>query len=264
MGPRRTGRATSSFLTGRLSSRRASGWRIKRMRVNLGEAKHVNPSMICRRNSECPPKSLSILHLSGTTSGTNRTTTWWSPQSGVTLGASSRDSTWNMSRGWDVLVIVGYCNLSQFLTQMSGPLWHLFEPIWTHQGHYGTHLNVYDWTTRKLLQKIDLGMEGVMPLEIRWQFAFESSKFCFPSWQLLLLKIFSRWQLWLLNSRQIIYLELSSGSCTTPRQLLVLSAALSSQTCSGFSKQRRWMHIPFNFIAIVFKTDKDVACFCWC
>ena len=64
--------------------------------------------------------------------------------------------------------------------------------------------------------------------------------------------------------RQIIYLELSSGSCTTPRQLLVLSAALSSQTCSGFSKQRRWMHIPFNFIAIVFKTDKDVACFCWC
>merc|ERR1719447_2254559 len=35
-------------------------------------------------------------------------------------------------------------------------------------GHYGTHLNVYDWTTRKLLQKIDLGMEGVMPLEIRF------------------------------------------------------------------------------------------------
>jgi len=35
-------------------------------------------------------------------------------------------------------------------------------------GHYGTHLNVYDWTTRKLIQKIDLGMEGVMPLEIRF------------------------------------------------------------------------------------------------
>merc|ERR1711910_95197 len=28
--------------------------------------------------------------------------------------------------------------------------------------------NVYDWTTRKLIQKIDLGMEGVMPLEIRF------------------------------------------------------------------------------------------------
>ena len=36
------------------------------------------------------------------------------------------------------------------------------------EGHYGTHLNVYDWTTRKLIQKIDLGMEGVMPLEIRF------------------------------------------------------------------------------------------------
>jgi len=36
------------------------------------------------------------------------------------------------------------------------------------EGHYGTHLNVYNWTTRKLIQKIDLGMEGVMPLEIRF------------------------------------------------------------------------------------------------
>jgi len=36
------------------------------------------------------------------------------------------------------------------------------------QGCYGTHLNVYDWTTKKLIQKIDLGMEGVMPLEIRF------------------------------------------------------------------------------------------------
>lgn len=36
------------------------------------------------------------------------------------------------------------------------------------QGNYGTHLNVYDWTTRELKQKIDLGMEGVMPLEIRF------------------------------------------------------------------------------------------------
>ena len=34
-------------------------------------------------------------------------------------------------------------------------------------GSYGTHLNVYDWKERKLIQKIDLGMEGVMPLEIR-------------------------------------------------------------------------------------------------
>merc|ERR1712002_1145933 len=35
-------------------------------------------------------------------------------------------------------------------------------------GGYGTHLNVYDWKEKKLTQKIDLGMEGVMPLEIRF------------------------------------------------------------------------------------------------
>ena len=35
------------------------------------------------------------------------------------------------------------------------------------QGHYGTHLNIYDWEKHKLIQKIDLGMDGVMPLEIR-------------------------------------------------------------------------------------------------
>jgi len=36
------------------------------------------------------------------------------------------------------------------------------------EGNYGTHLNVYDWKERKLIQKIDLGLEGVMPLEIRF------------------------------------------------------------------------------------------------
>ena len=35
-------------------------------------------------------------------------------------------------------------------------------------GSYGTHLNVYDWKEKKLIQKVDLGMEGVMPLEIRY------------------------------------------------------------------------------------------------
>ena len=35
------------------------------------------------------------------------------------------------------------------------------------KGNYGTHLNVFDWTTQELKQKVDLGMEGVMPLEIR-------------------------------------------------------------------------------------------------
>ncbi len=36
------------------------------------------------------------------------------------------------------------------------------------QGKYGTHLNVFDWKEKKLTQRIDLGMEGVMPLEIRF------------------------------------------------------------------------------------------------
>jgi len=35
-------------------------------------------------------------------------------------------------------------------------------------GNYGTHLNVFDWKERKLIQKLDLGKEGVMPLEIRF------------------------------------------------------------------------------------------------
>jgi len=34
--------------------------------------------------------------------------------------------------------------------------------------NYGTHLNVYDWKQRKITQKIDLGLEGIMPLEIRF------------------------------------------------------------------------------------------------
>ena len=34
-------------------------------------------------------------------------------------------------------------------------------------GSYGSSLNVYDLTERKLIQKIDLGKEGCMPLEIR-------------------------------------------------------------------------------------------------
>ena len=35
-------------------------------------------------------------------------------------------------------------------------------------GEYGRHLNVWDWTQRKLLQRIDLGPDGYLPLEIRF------------------------------------------------------------------------------------------------
>jgi hypothetical protein len=35
------------------------------------------------------------------------------------------------------------------------------------EGKYGTHLNIYDWQERRLLQRIDLGNEGTMTFEIR-------------------------------------------------------------------------------------------------
>ena len=34
------------------------------------------------------------------------------------------------------------------------------------EGEYGTKLNVFDWKEKTLKQKIDLGMDGLMPLEI--------------------------------------------------------------------------------------------------
>ena len=37
-----------------------------------------------------------------------------------------------------------------------------------HIGLYGKSLNVWDWKQRKLIQTIDLGSEGFMPLEIRF------------------------------------------------------------------------------------------------
>lgn len=43
-----------------------------------------------------------------------------------------------------------------------------FNPQHVADGQYGTHLNVFDWKERKLIQRIDLGLEGVMPLEIRF------------------------------------------------------------------------------------------------
>lgn len=35
-------------------------------------------------------------------------------------------------------------------------------------GHYGQCLHVWDWTTHKRLQTIDLGEEGAIPLEVRF------------------------------------------------------------------------------------------------
>jgi len=43
-----------------------------------------------------------------------------------------------------------------------------FLPEDLKNGMYGTHLNVFSWSSKKLIQRIDLGEEGVMPLEIRF------------------------------------------------------------------------------------------------
>nr|XP_027212650.1 methanethiol oxidase-like [Penaeus vannamei] len=43
-----------------------------------------------------------------------------------------------------------------------------FDPKDVAAGKYGTHLNVYSWSEQRLLQRIDLGLEGVMPLEVRF------------------------------------------------------------------------------------------------
>jgi len=44
-----------------------------------------------------------------------------------------------------------------------------FNPEHVAQGHYGRHLNVFDWTTKELKQRVDLGPDGLIPLEIRFQ-----------------------------------------------------------------------------------------------
>lgn len=43
-----------------------------------------------------------------------------------------------------------------------------FNPEHVADGGYGTHLNVFNWKEKTLKQKLDLGLEGVMPLEIRF------------------------------------------------------------------------------------------------
>ncbi len=43
-----------------------------------------------------------------------------------------------------------------------------FNPEDVANGHYGTHLNVFNWKEKTLQQKLDLGVEGALPLEIRF------------------------------------------------------------------------------------------------
>jgi selenium-binding protein 1 len=43
-----------------------------------------------------------------------------------------------------------------------------FNPQHVAEGHYGHRLYVWDWTTHELTQTIDLGEEGLIPLELRF------------------------------------------------------------------------------------------------
>ncbi|KAM9806733.1 methanethiol oxidase [Syngnathus typhle] len=43
-----------------------------------------------------------------------------------------------------------------------------FNPAHVAEGHYGTSLHVWDWSTRKRVQTLDLGEEGAIPLEVRF------------------------------------------------------------------------------------------------
>ncbi|XP_061699653.1 methanethiol oxidase isoform X1 [Syngnathoides biaculeatus] len=43
-----------------------------------------------------------------------------------------------------------------------------FNPAHVAEGQYGTSLHVWDWTTHKRVQTLDLGEEGAIPLEIRF------------------------------------------------------------------------------------------------
>ena len=43
-----------------------------------------------------------------------------------------------------------------------------FNPAHIEDGKYGHSLHVWDWTTHKIIQDIDLGEEGMIPLELRF------------------------------------------------------------------------------------------------
>ncbi|KAK3095951.1 hypothetical protein FSP39_021240 [Pinctada imbricata] len=44
-----------------------------------------------------------------------------------------------------------------------------FDPADVKKGLYGHSLNVFDWTTHELIQRIDMGSDGLIPLEIRFK-----------------------------------------------------------------------------------------------
>jgi hypothetical protein len=65
-------------------------------------------------------------------------------------------------RGEDLVSFYLDVNVSSCRTFQSG-----LKMLDVAEGKYGTHLNVYDWQKRRLIQRIDLGNEGTMTFEIR-------------------------------------------------------------------------------------------------
>lgn len=47
-------------------------------------------------------------------------------------------------------------------------LGHGFNPAHVQEGHYGSSIHVWDWTTHRKLQTLNLGEEGAIPLEVRF------------------------------------------------------------------------------------------------
>ena len=43
-----------------------------------------------------------------------------------------------------------------------------FNPAHVKDGKYGRHLHVWDWSTHEVIQDIDLGTDGLIPLELRF------------------------------------------------------------------------------------------------
>lgn len=43
-----------------------------------------------------------------------------------------------------------------------------FDPTHVQDGGYGQCLNIFNWSEQKLIQKLDLGSDGFLPLEVRF------------------------------------------------------------------------------------------------
>lgn len=92
------------------------------------------------------------------TSGTSLATTSWSALSGEHPKHWETASTLQMSER--------VCVYSRGSSRVIVADWQWWSDLFV--GHYGQRLHVWDWTTHKRIQTLDLGEEGAIPLEIRF------------------------------------------------------------------------------------------------